>query len=179
MKAYQFPSYDTPVFDCKDKVVAVIGGGNTALDSVRVSKRLGARASHIIYRRTEEEMPARLEEIHHAKEEEIIFEFLRNPVEFIGDEKGWLTGMKLEKMELGEPDDSGRRRPVPIEGSEYVMKVDMVVIAVGNGSNPIIQKTTLIWHSISGGISSWMMRPCRPIDLVSMLAAISLLAAPR
>jgi glutamate synthase (NADPH) small chain len=142
MKAYQFPSYDTPVFDCKDKVVAVIGGGNTALDSVRVSKRLGARASHIIYRRTEEEMPARLEEIHHAKEEEIIFEFLRNPVEFIGDEKGWLTGMKLEKMELGEPDDSGRRRPVPIEGSEYVMKVDMVVIAVGNGSNPIIQKTT-------------------------------------
>ena len=142
MKAYQFPNYDTPVFDCKDKIVAVIGGGNTALDSVRVSKRLGARASHIIYRRTEEEMPARLEEIHHAKEEGIIFEFLRNPVEFIGDEKGWLTGMKLEKMELGEPDDSGRRRPVPVEGSEYVMKVDMVVIAVGNGSNPIIQKTT-------------------------------------
>ncbi|MDX9864683.1 MAG: NADPH-dependent glutamate synthase [Anaerolineaceae bacterium] len=142
MKAYQFPNYDTPVFDCTDKVVAVIGGGNTALDSVRVSKRLGARNSYIIYRRTEEEMPARLEEIHHAKEEGIIFEFLRNPVEFIGDEKGWIKGMKLEKMELGEPDDSGRRRPVPIEGSEYVMDVDMVVIAVGNGSNPIIQKTT-------------------------------------
>lgn len=142
MKAYQFPNYDTPVFDCKDKVVAVIGGGNTALDSVRVSKRLGARSSHIIYRRTEAEMPARLEEIHHAKEEGIVFEFLRNPVEFIGDEKGWLTGMKLVKMELGEPDASGRRRPEPIEGSEYVMDVDMVVIAVGNGSNPIIQKTT-------------------------------------
>lgn len=142
MKAYQFPSYDTPVFDCHDKVVAVIGGGNTALDSVRVAKRLGARNAYIIYRRTEEEMPARLEEVHHAKEEGIIFDFLRNPVEFIGNEKGWITGMKLEKMELGEPDDSGRRRPVPIPGSEYMMDVDMVVVAVGNGSNPIIQKTT-------------------------------------
>ena len=142
MKAYQFPDYDTPVFDCQDKVVAVIGGGNTALDSVRVAKRLGARRAYIIYRRTEEEMPARLEEVHHAKEEGIIFEFLRNPVAFIGDEKGWLTGMKLERMELGEPDSSGRRRPVPVPCSEYEMEVDMVVVAVGNGSNPIIEKTT-------------------------------------
>jgi glutamate synthase (NADPH/NADH) small chain len=142
MKAYQFPDYDTPVFDCQDKVVAVIGGGNTALDSVRVAKRLGARRAYIIYRRTEEEMPARLEEVHHAKAEGIIFEFLRNPVAFIGDEKGWLKGMKLERMELGEPDASGRRRPVPVACSEYDMEVDMVVVAVGNGSNPIIERTT-------------------------------------
>ena len=142
MKAYKFPEYDTPVLNCKDKNVAVFGGGNTAMDAVRISKRLGAKNSYIIYRRSEVEMPARIEEVHHAKEEGIEFIMLTNPLEFIGDEEDWLKAVKLQKMELGEPDDSGRRRPVPIEGSEYVMDLDMVVIAIGNGSNPIIQKTT-------------------------------------
>jgi glutamate synthase (NADPH/NADH) small chain len=142
MKAYRFPEYDTPVFDCKDKNIAVFGGGNTAMDAVRTSKRLGAKNAHIIYRRSEVEMPARVEEVHHAKEEGIEFLLLSNPVEFIGDENGWLKGVKIIKMELGEPDDSGRRRPVPIEGSEYILDIDMAVIAIGNGSNPIIQKTT-------------------------------------
>ena len=142
MKAYKFPEYDTPVFHCKDKNVAVFGGGNTAMDAVRISKRLGAKNAYIIYRRSDIEMPARAEEIHHAKEEGIEFVYLSNPVEFIGDEQGWLKGAKLQKMELGEPDASGRRRPIPIEGSEYILDLDMAVIAIGNGSNPIIQKTT-------------------------------------
>lgn len=142
MKAYKFPEYDTPVFHCKDKNVAVFGGGNTAMDAVRISKRLGAKNAYIIYRRSDVEMPARAEEIHHAKEEGIEFVYLSNPVEFIGDEQGWLKGAKLQKMELGEPDASGRRRPIPIEGSEYILDLDMAVIAIGNGSNPIIQKTT-------------------------------------
>ena len=142
MKAYRFPEFDTPVFDCKDKNVAVFGGGNTAMDAVRTSKRLGAKNAYIIYRRSDIEMPARAEEIHHAKEEGIEFILLSNPVEFIGDEKGWLKSVKLLKMELGEPDSSGRRRPVPIQGSEYELPIDMAVIAIGNGSNPIIQKTT-------------------------------------
>ncbi|NNG27177.1 MAG: FAD-dependent oxidoreductase, partial [Ignavibacteriaceae bacterium] len=142
MKAYKFPEYDTPVFDCKDKNIAVFGGGNTAMDAVRTSKRLGAKNAYIIYRRSEVEMPARIEEVHHAKEEGIEFLLLANPLEFTGDENGWLKGVKLIKMELGEPDDSGRRRPVPIEGSEYMLDIDMAVIAIGNGSNPIIQKTT-------------------------------------
>jgi glutamate synthase (NADPH/NADH) small chain len=142
MKAYRFPEYDTPVFDCKDKNIAVFGGGNTAMDAVRTSKRLGAKNAYIIYRRSEVEMPARVEEVHHAKEEGIEFLLLANPLEFVGDETGWLKGTRLIKMELGEPDDSGRRRPVPIEGSEYTLDIDMAVIAIGNGSNPIIQKTT-------------------------------------
>ncbi len=142
MRAYKFPDYDTPVFHCKDKNVAVFGGGNTAMDAVRTSKRLGAKNAYIIYRRSEVEMPARKEEVHHAKEEGIEFVILTNPVEFIGDENGWLKGVKLQKMELGEPDESGRRRPVPVKGSEYVTDLDMAVIAIGNGSNPIIQKTT-------------------------------------
>ncbi len=142
MKAYKFPEFDTPVFHCKDKNVAVFGGGNTAMDAVRISKRLGAKNAYIIYRRSDVEMPARAEEIHHAKEEGIEFVYLSNPVEFIGDEDGWLKGAKLQKMELGEPDASGRRRPIPIPGSEYVLDLDMAVIAIGNGSNPIIQKTT-------------------------------------
>jgi len=142
MKAYRFPEYDTPVFDCKDKNIAVFGGGNTAMDAVRTSKRLGAKNAYIIYRRSEVEMPARIEEVHHAKEEGIEFLLLANPLEFVGDENGWLRGTKLIKMELGEPDDSGRGRPVPIEGSEYILDIDMAVIAIGNGSNPIIQKTT-------------------------------------
>ena len=142
MKAYRFPEFDTPVFNCKDKNVAVFGGGNTAMDAVRTSKRLGAKKACIIYRRSDAEMPARKEEIHHAMEEGVEFIFLSNPLEFIGDEQGWLKGVKLQKMELGEPDASGRRRPVPIKGSEYLMDIDMAVIAIGNGSNPIIQKTT-------------------------------------
>ncbi len=142
MKAYKFPEFDTPVFDVKGKNVAVFGGGNTAMDAVRTSKRLGAANARIIYRRSEVEMPARIEEVHHAKEEGIEFVMLTNPLEFLGDEAGWLYGVKLQKMELGEPDASGRRRPVAIPGSEYVMPIDMAVIAIGNGSNPIIQKTT-------------------------------------
>jgi glutamate synthase (NADPH/NADH) small chain len=142
MKAYQFPKSDTPVIDCKGKHVAVIGGGNTALDSVRVALRLGAKKGSIFYRRTEGEMPARVEEIEHAKEEGVSFQFLNNPVEFLGDEKGWLKGIKLIQMELGEPDSSGRRRPIPIPGSEYDVPVDLTIVAIGNGSNPIIQRTT-------------------------------------
>ncbi len=142
MKAYKFPEYDTPVFNVKDKNVAVFGGGNTAMDAVRTSKRLGAKNAYIIYRRSDIEMPARKEEIHHAKEEGIKFLLLSNPQKFIGDENGWLTGVELIKMELGEPDSSGRRKPIPIEGSNYILDIDMAVVAIGNGSNPIIQKTT-------------------------------------
>ncbi len=142
MKAYLFPEYDTPVFHVKDKNVAVFGGGNTAMDAVRTSKRLGAKNAYIIYRRSDAELPARKEEIHHAKEEGVEFIFLSNPLEFIGDEKGWLKSVRLQRMELGEPDASGRRRPVPIKDSEYILDIDMTVVAIGNGSNPIIQKTT-------------------------------------
>jgi glutamate synthase (NADPH/NADH) small chain len=112
------------------------------MDAVRTSKRLGATHAYIIYRRSEVEMPARIEEVHHAKEEGIEFTILTAPLEFIGDDNGWLKAVKLQKMELGEPDASGRRRPVPIKGSEYVMDIDMAIVAIGNGSNPIIQKTT-------------------------------------
>ncbi len=142
MKAYKFPNYDTPIFNCKDKNVAVFGGGNTAMDAIRTSKRLGAKNAYIIYRRSDVEMPARKEEVHHAKEEGIEFLFLSNPKKFIGDKSGWLTGVELIKMELGEPDASGRRKPIPVSGSEYILNIDLAVIAVGNGSNPIIQKTT-------------------------------------
>ena len=142
MKAYKFPDYDTPVFNCVNKKVAVFGGGNTAMDAVRTSKRLGAEHAYIIYRRSDKEMPARIEEVHHAKEEGIEFIYLANPLEFTGSQDGWLKKVKIQKMELGEPDSSGRRRPVPIIGSEYELDIDMAVIAIGNGSNPIIQKTT-------------------------------------
>jgi glutamate synthase (NADPH/NADH) small chain len=142
MKAYRFPEFDSPILDCKEKNVAVIGGGNTAMDAVRTSKRLGAKNSYIIYRRSDKEMPARNEEIQHAKEEGIDFRILTNPVSFSGDEDGWLKKITCKKMELGEPDASGRRRPVPIEGSEYDIDIDIVVIAIGNGSNPLIQQTT-------------------------------------
>jgi glutamate synthase (NADPH/NADH) small chain len=142
MKAYKFPDYDTPVFNVKDKTVAVFGGGNTAMDAVRTSKRLGAKNAYIVYRRSEVELPARKEEIHHAKQEGIEFLLLANPNKFIGDKAGWLTGVELIKMELGEPDASGRRKPVPIKDSSYILDIDMAVIAIGNGSNPIIQQTT-------------------------------------
>lgn len=140
MKAYLFPEYDTPIFS--GKRVAVIGGGNTAMDAVRTSKRLGADHSYIIYRRSRNEMPARIEEIKHAEEEGIEFRLLTNPTRVLGDEKGWVNGIECLKMELGEPDASGRRKPIPIKGSEYVIDVDTVVIAIGNGANPLIPMTT-------------------------------------
>ncbi len=153
MKAYKFPEYDTPVFECKGKNVAVFGGGNTAMDAVRTAKRLGAANAYIVYRRSEVEMPARIEEVHHAKEEGIEFLMLTNPLAFVGDDQGWLRGVQLQKMELGEPDASGRRRPVPVQGSEHIKDIDMAVIAIGNGSNPMIQKTTPdITHNKRGNI---------------------------
>jgi glutamate synthase (NADPH/NADH) small chain len=142
MKAYRFPEYDSPMLDCRGKNVAVMGGGNTAMDAVRISRRLGAKNAYIVYRRSEVEMPARIEEVHHAREEGVQFLMLTTPVEMIGDEQGRLKAMKCLKMELGEPDASGRRRPVPIEGSEYLLDVDIAVIAIGNGSNPMIHQTT-------------------------------------
>jgi glutamate synthase (NADPH/NADH) small chain len=132
------PEFDTPVVS--GKKVAVIGGGNTAMDSVRTSKRLGADESMIIYRRSEAEMPARVEEVKHAKEEGIIFMNLHNPLEYYADNKGRVKRMKVQKMELGEPDASGRRRPVPIEGSEFMVDVDTVVVSVGVSPNPLIPK---------------------------------------
>jgi glutamate synthase (NADPH/NADH) small chain len=140
MRAYDFPVYDTPVFLAKR--AAVLGGGNVAMDSVRTAKRLGAEFSACVYRRSRAEMPARVEEVHHAEEEGIEFHFLTTPIRFIGDDKGQLKAMECLRMELGEPDDSGRRRPVPIEGSEFVMEVDLAVVAIGNSSNPLIGQTT-------------------------------------
>ncbi len=140
MKAYLFPEYDTPIV--RGRKVAVVGGGNVAMDSVRTALRLGAEKAMIVYRRTEVEMPARKEEVHHAQEEGVEFLMLHNPVEYIGNEAGWVTGMKCIRMELGEPDASGRRSPVPIKGSEFVIDVDTVVVAVGTMANPIVPATT-------------------------------------
>jgi glutamate synthase (NADPH/NADH) small chain len=140
MKAYRFPEYATPIV--RGKNVAVIGGGNVAMDSVRTALRLGADNAYIVYWRTEVEMPARIEEVHHAKEEGVQFKLLTNPVEYIGDERGWVKAIKCQKMELGEPDASGRRRPVPIKGSEFLVDVDTVVVAVGTNANPIVPATT-------------------------------------
>jgi glutamate synthase (NADPH/NADH) small chain len=140
MKAYQFPDWDTPIK--VGKRVAVIGGGNVAMDAARTALRLGAEESWIVYRRSKEELPARAEEVEHAEEEGVKFDLLRSPVEIFADDNGWVTGMKCIKYELGEPDDSGRRRPVPIEGSEYTMDVDTVVIAIGQGPNPLVPRTT-------------------------------------
>ncbi len=140
MKAYRFPEYDTPI--AKGKNVAVIGGGNVAMDSVRTALRLGADNAYIIYRRTEVEMPARIEEVHHAKEEGVQFKLLTNPIEYIGDENGWVRKMVCNQMELGEPDESGRRRPVVIKGSEFTIEVDTVVVAIGTTANPVIPRTT-------------------------------------
>jgi glutamate synthase (NADPH/NADH) small chain len=122
--------------------VATVGGGNVAMDSARTALRLGAENSYLVYRRSEVEMPARIEEVEHAKEEGVDFRILTNPVQFIGDDHGRVKQMELLKMELGEPDDSGRRRPVPMEGSNYKVDVDIVVIAIGNGANPLIGQTT-------------------------------------
>ena len=139
MAAYQFPRADTPVL--KGQRIATIGGGNVAMDSARTAKRLGAQSSMIVYRRTRKEMPARAEEIHHAEEEGIQFEFLVAPVEVLGSEKKWVTGLKCVRMKLGEPDASGRARPIVIPGSEFVIPCDVVVVAVGTRANPLLTST--------------------------------------
>ncbi len=138
MKAFDDNS-NTPIM--RGKKVAVVGGGNVAMDAARTALRLGAEV-HIVYRRSEEELPARVEEVHHAKEEGIIFDLLTNPTEILADENGWVCGIKCVKMELGEPDASGRRRPVVIEGSEFVMDVDTVIMSLGTSPNPLISATT-------------------------------------
>ncbi len=138
MKAFREDS-DTPIM--RGKEIAVVGGGNVAMDAARTALRLGAKV-HIVYRRSEEELPARVEEVHHAKEEGIIFDLLTNPVEILADENGWVCGMKCIRMELGEPDASGRRRPVEVPGSEFVMDVDMVIMSLGTSPNPLISSTT-------------------------------------
>ena len=140
MKAYDFPHTDTPIK--VGKRAAVVGGGNVAMDAARCAKRLGAEETYIIYRRSEEEMPARREEIHHAKEEGIVFKNLNNPVAVLGDENGEVKGLQCVEMELGEADASGRRRPIVKEGSEFVLDVDTVIIAIGNSPNPLIISTT-------------------------------------
>jgi glutamate synthase (NADPH/NADH) small chain len=142
MRAYQFPEYDEPIYDCRDKDVIVVGGGNTAMDAVRTARRLGARTATLVYRRSATEMPARAEEVKHAREEGIEFKMLTNPVELIGDEKGWLTGARCVQMELGEPDASGRRSPVEVKGSEFVLPASVVIIGVGTTANPLVQSTT-------------------------------------
>ncbi len=138
MKAFDLNS-NTPIMH--GQKVAVVGGGNVAMDAARTALRLGAEV-HIVYRRSEEELPARVEEVHHAKEEGIIFDLLTNPIEILADDKGWVTGMKCIKMELGEPDESGRRRPVEVEGSEFVMELDTVIMSLGTSPNPLISSTT-------------------------------------
>ena len=138
MKAFD-ESYDTPI--AAGTKVAVIGGGNVAMDAARTALRLGAEV-HIVYRRSEEELPARVEEVHHAKEEGIIFDLLTNPKEILVDENGWVKGMVCVKMELGEPDASGRRRPVEVEGSEFTMDLDTVIMSLGTSPNPLISSTT-------------------------------------
>ncbi len=139
MKAYKFPEAPTPVK--VGKKVAVVGAGNVAMDAARTAKRLGAEEVYIVYRRSEEELPARAEEVHHAKEEGIIFKLLNNPCAIHGED-GWVTGMEVIKQELGEPDASGRRSPQPVEGSNYIIDVDTVVIAIGQSPNPLIRQTT-------------------------------------
>jgi len=140
MKSYKFPEYDTPIR--VGKKVVVIGAGNVAMDSARCALRLGAEEVCIVYRRSREEMPARQEEIENAEEEGIVCKFLAAPIRFIGDDKGWVKAMECICMELGAPDESGRRRPVPVKGSEFTMDVDTVIIAIGRTPNPIIQRTT-------------------------------------
>ena len=140
MKAYRFPAHDTPMK--RPARVAVFGGGNVAMDSARTALRLGADEAHIVYRRSKQELPARLEEAENAEEEGVIFDYLTLPVRLIGNEQGWLTEIECLKMELGEPDASGRRSPVPVKGSEFRMRADAVICAIGNSPNPLIPMTT-------------------------------------
>ena len=139
MKAYDFPRFKTPIV--KGKNIVVIGGGNTAMDSARTALRLGANTVTIVYRRAMEQLPARLEEVHHGEEEGIIFKLLTNPIRFIGDEEGKVKEMEVIQMKLGEPDESGRARPIPIENSEFIIKTDLVIIGIGNNSNPLLTST--------------------------------------
>lgn len=142
MHSYEFPRYDEPMLDLHGKNVAVIGGGNTALDGIRSALRLGAAKAYVLYRRSEAEMPARIEEVKHAKQEGIDFQVLTAPVEFLSDGHGWLRAAHCLRMELGEPDASGRRRPVPIEGSDFEIPLSVAIIAIGTSANPVIQSTT-------------------------------------
>lgn len=139
MAAWSFPDADTPVLH--GKRVAVVGGGNVAMDSVRTAKRLGASEATIVYRRGEAELPARVEEVHHAKQEGVKFELLVAPTEVLGDDKKWVVGLKCVRMELGEPDASGRRRPVPKPGSEFILPCDEVIVAIGTRANPLLTST--------------------------------------
>jgi glutamate synthase (NADPH/NADH) small chain len=140
MRAKEFPDFDTPLQP--GRRVAVIGAGNTAMDATRVSLRMGAEKVYLVYRRSVKESPARAEELHHAIEEGVICKWLTNPVRILGNEAGWVTGMEVIEMELGEPDDSGRRRPVTKAGTEHILDVDMVVYALGTSANPIIAQST-------------------------------------
>lgn len=140
MKGYKFPDYDTPVFVGKN--VAVLGGGNVAMDAARSAKRLGAENVYIVYRRGKEELPARSEEVEHAEQEGIVFKLLQNPTRILGNEDGWVDGMEVIHMELGEPDESGRRSPIAVPGSEEVLDIDTVVVAIGQTPNPLIRQTT-------------------------------------
>lgn len=142
MRAYQPDDYDAPVYDCRERDVIVVGGGNTAMDAVRTARRLGARSATLVYRRSEQEMPARKEEVKHAREEGIEFRMLTDPIAFLGDEKGWLTGARCRRMELGPAGPDGRRSPVPIKGSEFVLPASVVIIGVGTSANPLIQAST-------------------------------------
>lgn len=142
MKAAEFPAYDSPICDCRDRDVAIFGGGNTAMDAVRTALRLGARNASIIYRRSETEMPARAEEVHHARDEGVRFRMLTQPVEFLGNDSGWLTGVRLQEMRLGDPDATGRRRPEPIPDAVFDLPIQVAIIAIGNRGNPLVQSTT-------------------------------------
>jgi glutamate synthase (NADPH/NADH) small chain len=140
MKAYLFPEYDTPIK--RSRNVAVVGGGNVAMDSARTALRLGADAVYLVYRRSREEMPARAEEVHHAEEEGLIFKFLTNPIRIVGDEKGNVKGMECLRMELGEPDASGRRRPIAVKGSEFIIDIDTLIMSLGTNANPLLPQST-------------------------------------
>ena len=150
MKGYRFPEYATPVR--VGKRVAVVGAGNVAMDSARTSLRLGAEKVYIVYRRSRAQMPARLEELENAEEEGIEFHLLTNPIRILGDENGWVKGLECLQMELGEPDASGRRRPVPVQGSEFVLDVDMVVMAIGQGPNPVLVRSAGLEANEHGNI---------------------------
>jgi glutamate synthase (NADPH/NADH) small chain len=140
MKAYRFPEYDTPIV--RGKKVCVVGGGNVAMDAARTALRLGAERVSIVYRRSRAELPARAEEVHHAEEEGVVFELLTDPIAFEGNEKGMVESMTCLRMELGEPDASGRRRPMPMEGSEFTIETDLIIVAIGAGANPLLTKST-------------------------------------
>ncbi|MGA2797913.1 MAG: NADPH-dependent glutamate synthase [Thermoguttaceae bacterium] len=140
MKAYDFPNYDTPIV--RGRNVCVVGGGNVAMDAARTARRLGGENVYILYRRSLDEMPARAEEIHHARQEGIIFKLLCAPLEYIGDQQGMVCRVRCQEMELGQPDDSGRRRPVPKAGAEFILDTDLVIVAIGSGANPLLTQHT-------------------------------------